>query len=300
MNARRGLVGVMLVVLAAACGDDAAQPDAAPAPRDGSVLPDAFDAAAVIDAAAPDTAIAPDTGGGDQASPADGLAEADGAMCLGPIPGCTGTSGGMCDPVCQARCGCQQRCAVVSGMSACVPPAPDPVAVGEKCMARADTCQAGSLCLEEPEPVCGDRCYRFCRSDADCKGGASCSIEVQFASSATTFRVCSPPAATCDPTGPATCDRPGAPPGAFACYVASAANPDTVVCDCAGRLKVGEGCMYEHECAPGLECMRVSGVSTCRPICKLKEPGGCPPNSVCSPMGTTGKPSTLYGFCAPV
>src|SRR5438045_7525967 len=79
----------------------------------------------------PKSDAAPDVGGRfDAAKVADGSSsgaeaggpgpDGGGAMCLGPIPNCAATAGGACDPVCQARCGCGQRCALFSGMPACV------------------------------------------------------------------------------------------------------------------------------------------------------------------------------------
>jgi hypothetical protein len=57
--------------------------------------------------------------------------------------------------------------------------------------------------------------------------------------------------------------------------------------------------MFEHECAPGLECIRVAGAAgACRRVCRLGMSGGCPEGGTCSPLGTAAAPSTVFGYCA--
>jgi hypothetical protein len=285
-------VALVFLLVGVGCGDGATAPDAGGdgGGSDVPVLPDAS-----IDVAA-DTAVDLTADAGSDSGADDGAA-GDAAMCVGPIPGCTGPGDGLCDPICQSRCGCQQRCAISAGLAACVAPAATPIPVGERCTARADSCQAGAICLEETEAACGDRCFRFCRSDADCAGGAACHIEVQFGASATAFRVCGPPAELCDPTGAAACARADRPAPTFGCYVLSSELTDTAVCDCAGQLKLGDPCNFEHECLPGLECIRLAGAATCRQTCKLATPTTCPAGTACKPMGLPTKLSTLYGYC---
>src|SRR5262245_4640192 len=130
----RALLATVLLLGACDDGDDPPRPKA--------------DAAVPLDAGgAADVASLPD-GPGSDAPGDDGPAKPD-AMCGDPLPGCAATTGGACDHVCQARCGCGQRCAIFSGAAACVPPAEKPVAVGGACSADLDDCAAGAVCLGE-------------------------------------------------------------------------------------------------------------------------------------------------------
>lgn len=231
--------------------------------------------------------------------PDDAGAGPDGkSMCLGPIPACTPAGSGMCDHVCQSGCGCQQRCALFAGTPACVPPASTPVPLGGSCSADLDDCSAGFVCLSEASAKCGAHCYRFCRTSADCPGGALCDFDVEVGGK-TVAKACSSPPEKCDPTGAATCLGGARPAPTFGCYVLSAQDPDSAVCDCAGNKPMGAACMFEHECAPGLECIRVGGAAgTCRRVCHLGAAGGCPAGVACAPLGTAATPSTVYGYCA--
>ena len=74
-------------------------------------------------------------------------------MCQGPSLVAAGARAAPAHSVCQARCGCQQRCALVSGMPACVPPASAPVVLGGNCSDGIDDCSAGSVCLGEALPA---------------------------------------------------------------------------------------------------------------------------------------------------
>jgi hypothetical protein len=255
----------------------------------------------------PKSDAAADLGGGVDAAKTPDLAGTPGpdagngpdamSMCLGPIPDCTPSPGGACDHVCQARCGCGQRCAIFSGAPACVPPAPAPVALGGACSATLDDCSAGAVCLGEASESCGSHCYRFCRTSADCPSGAQCDLDVEVASK-TVAKACSAPPEKCDPTGAAPCANAARPSPLFACYVQSQ-NPDSAVCDCAGGKNLGEACMFEHECAPGLECIRVgNGGGVCRRVCHLGVSGSCQAGTTCAPLGTAAAPSTIYGYCA--
>jgi hypothetical protein len=278
MTARPALLGIVLVV---ACGGS----DAPPRTNDAAaVLPDAV---VTKDLAAPTDGPAVEAG----SSP-------DGLLMCAPIAGCTPSAAGACDHVCQARCGCQQRCAFFNGMAACLPPAEKPVALGGTCSEERDDCAGGTVCLNEASKACKSHCYRYCRTDADCSGGALCSFEVEVAG-ATVAKACSSPPEQCDPTGQAGCLDPSRPAPTFGCYVLSAQAPDRAVCDCAGDKTQGQPCMFEHECAPGLECIRVGGApGACRQVCKLGAAGGCPGGATCSPLGTAAAPSTVFGYCA--
>jgi len=272
MTAPRLRTALLLVSLALACGGS----DPSPKQDAAGVEP--------ADAAGPGGHV---TGGPDGAT-----------MCSPVLPRCAPSAAGACDHVCQARCGCQQRCAFVAGMAACVPPAPTPVHVGGACSANLDDCAAGAVCLDEASPACQSHCYRYCRIDTDCAGGARCTIDVEVGG-ATVAKACSVPPEDCDPTGEAPCLAGDRPAPTFGCYVVSAAAPDKAVCDCAGNRKQGQSCMFEHECSPGLECVRVGGgAGACRRVCRLGLAGGCPNGSACTPLGTAATPSTVFGYCS--
>lgn len=231
-----------------------------------------------------------------------------GGMCYGPAPACAVVSGGGCDPVCQAGCKCMEKCGVdgVTGMSACRAASPPFLKLSESCdasEASKDACQPGLICLREVRDVCGSHCYRFCRSDSDCSGGARCAIDVRFQMAAPTYRVCTPPQESCAPWGAARCVSGMRPTPAFGCYILSSAARDATVCDCAGTKPLWmpgstETCTFEHECQPGLECIKLGAEpGRCRRVClqgaMTVMTGGCPVGGSCRPL----EGSTKYGFC---
>jgi hypothetical protein len=221
---------------------------------------------------------------------------------FGPYPGCKMSADQSCDPVCQARCGCNERCLLGTGGVAVCRAQPGPsVNLGESCDAADDRCQPGLLCLQEgpDHPACGAHCYRHCRADSDCSGGAKCTIEVQFASSTRSNFVCTAPPEACSPWGAARCATAGQRPfPTFGCYVMSAAFPSLAVCDCAGTVKPGQACTYEHECEPGSECVAIGGSRLCRRVCEVgvvagPVAGGCSINQTCTAFSSGAK----FGYC---
>jgi hypothetical protein len=284
MTATRAFLAATALAVLWGCGSS----DAPPRPKS--------DAAPDVGTKAVDAARAPDGPGSD--GPGDDGPSGPDAMCGAPIPGCSPTTGGACDHVCQARCGCGQRCAIFNATPACVPPAQNPVAVGGACSPDFDDCTAGAVCLGEAAPACGNHCYRFCRTSADCPGGALCDLDV-VVNNKTVAKACSSAPEKCDPTGEARCTSAGRPSPLFGCYVLSAQDPDSATCDCAGVKAAAAACMFEHECKPGLECIRVGTAGgTCRQVCHLGAAGSCPMGMTCAPLGTAGAPSTVFGYCA--
>jgi hypothetical protein len=227
------------------------------------------------------------------------------AAPYGPFPGCTPPADIRgCDPVCQAGCGCTQRCKLQNGNNVCRDEGPNFLNEYAACDPVDDRCRPGTICLQESmdHPACGARCYRHCRSDTDCPM-AKCSVDVQFGNSATKHRVCSPPMDACNPWGMATCSSAsGRALPTFGCYVMSSTYPDIPICDCAGTLPIGAMCMFEHECVPGAECVLAGGVRACRRMCKVGLPamspipiGGC---GLMTPMVCNPFPgSTQFGYC---
>lgn len=240
-----------------------------------------------------------------------GMGGTTGAMCnrpfgqgFGPFPACTPMMGTPphCDPVCQSGCSCGESCNIEGASFVCRAPTPPAHPLGDSCDAKAaNSCVAGAICLEETDPAqCGAHCYRHCRADSDCPGGAHCSVEIQFGNTNTTYKVCAPPPETCNPFNRALCANATARPSpAFACYIASNRYPNETVCDCAGDKKEGETCEFEHQCVPGAECVKIGNSAMCRRVCMLGVAGGvvmggCPPAAPnCTPFSN----STKWGYC---
>jgi hypothetical protein len=221
----------------------------------------------------------------------------DAAMCLGPVMCSSSKSSGACDLVCQQGCKCNERCTVGTSGVTCVEATAPPRGDGETCDARTDNCRAGSICLEEVRSECGAHCYRFCRAHADCGTRSRCVGEATFGNAKE--QICSPPIELCSPVGLARCSSVSGT--AFGCYILSAEFADLTVCDCAGNLPEGQACVTEHQCNPGLECIKLPGEThgTCRPVCRLgAAPGatGACRVGACNPFITT-RTSTVYGYC---
>jgi hypothetical protein len=223
----------------------------------------------------------------------------------GPFASCTPSPDAKgCDPVCQSGCGCTERCKLESGNNVCRAEGPNFLTEYAACEPRDDRCRPGTICLQESQdhPACGARCYRHCRSDADCPN-AKCSVEVQFGASATKHKVCSPPMDACNPWGQATCSpASGRAQPTFGCYVMSSVYPDIPICDCAGNIPIGQQCMYEHECVPGAECVLANGLRACRRVCKVGVPpmspvpiGGCGVGNMMTCVAFPG--SSQFGYC---
>lgn len=235
----------------------------------------------------------------------DTMTPAEAGMCMagdpyGPIAACTPANTQGCDPVCQTKCGCGERCAMDSGMPTCKKQSGPFVGNGGNCQTSQDLCQPGFLCLRESADVdaCGAHCYRHCRADADCPGGAKCTTEVQFPSGAGT-KVCSSPPEACDPFV-GRCTNTGLRPfPLFGCYVLSKTETNLTSCECAGTKPVGAACTFEHECVPGAECFFLPGSGgQCRKTCSTElvvgpNPGPCPANQACVPFPGSAK----YGYC---
>jgi hypothetical protein len=235
---------------------------------------------------------------------AEAMTPGEAGMCMagdpyGPIAACTPANTQGCDPVCQTKCGCGERCAMDSGMPTCKKQSGPFVGSGGTCQTSQDLCQPGFLCLRESADVdaCGAHCYRHCRADADCPGGAKCATEVQFPSGAGT-KVCSSPPEACDPFV-GRCTNTGQRPfPLFGCYVMSKTETNLTSCECAGTKPVGAACMFEHECVPGAECFFLQGAGLCRKVCSTElvvgpNPGPCPANQICTPFPGSAK----YGYC---
>jgi hypothetical protein len=230
-----------------------------------------------------------------------------GGMCTtpsgqyGPFPGCMPPAGATtCDPVCQSGCACNERCKLEAGLAVCRQAGPVFLQQYDSCVPSDDNCRPGTICLQESmdHPACGNHCYRHCRDNGDCPNGTKCSVEVNFGNASSPNKVCSPPIDGCNPFGQARCVKNDRPYPTFGCYLLSSNFPDVAVCDCAGSVKTGDPCTFEHECEPGSECVS-AGTRICRRVCKVgvttggPAVGGCPLNMICTPF-----PKGLtFGYC---
>jgi len=200
-------------------------------------------------------------------------------MCVGPLPtaacAVVTQSPGLCDPVCQRGCACDQRCTISGNAPDCVQPR-GTLSVGDLCNERNDTCRPGTLCLTEwDEAKCGGHCYRNCRVDADCGGGAHCSVSLESAGTELQIKVCDNPPENCSPVfGKGSCsDAKSRPFPAFGCYLMGSKYPDEATCECAGIKKEGEICTFERECQPGHTCIEgPNRTGFCRKVCPLLAP----------------------------
>ncbi len=236
-------------------------------------------------------------------------------MTMDAIPACqpppTAPAPGKCDPVCQAGCRTGEKCNVSGPSASCVPAGTVMKGLVESCDPKVDQCRGGSICLEEPFRECGAHCYRYCRSDTDCLIGGmagKCTGQVLSDDKVTMFSICSPPREMCSPIlgalplGRVACAGGGGPASTrpyptFGCYILSTLFPDEAVCDCAGKKTEGVVCEVEHDCVPGLECVKVDNINKCRQLCRLDTMGPCPVGQKCTPFTIRNTTSRMFGYC---
>ena len=233
-------------------------------------------------------------------------------ICFDARPDCT-PAPGLCDPFCQAGCGCQEKCSVNTiGDLTCNPPRASgfPRGLMQDCMdvvspgtkMQTDNCAQGTVCLDEGG--CFPRCFQFCRTTTDCVN-ASCTRAVGGVKSGQ--KVCDVPFVDgCVPLpgglnmgcGPAT--------GTMACYISSS-SPTHTICDCPfSNVGSNGACMRSRDCIKGLTCVDKGDGSSpiCLQVCRLADRGlnDCPSrlDGSCHkyfgiPPGTDFNPT--YGFC---
>lgn len=229
-----------------------------------------------------------------------------GGMCVMPIPGCkpSASAAAACDEVCQTGCGCNERCTLSGRQVSCQPDSGGRQRIGDACSGTTpDTCAPGLLCLDEPEPVCGRRCFRYCTDDSDCTEGAHCTVPLVLAGTGepeeTGVKVCDVPPEACSPIfGEGKCKRSDRPGDAYGCYLMGTGFPNATVCDCAGTLAEDAPCEVERECLPGLFCVTDKQLqNTCKRVCPLDQPavarGICGMGKTC----TAFQGSIRWGTC---
>jgi hypothetical protein len=210
---------------------------------------------------------------------------------------CVRTAGDIppvCDPAVAASCpgagsACRVSCDgiradVVCAKSGAIQP-------GQICLGD-DDCVPGARCLntgcEDGAGQSIQRCYAYCKSDADCGGGTAQCLRNACNDARIPFGSCT---MACDPRGPKTS---GCPQG-LECllYQGNFTN-----CSChtpkAGGAD-GDPCTMVDDCLPGNTCVFELTRQTCRAICKIDDPGTCRPGRTCSPLPD----QRLYGACLP-
>jgi hypothetical protein len=203
------------------------------------------------------------------------------AACLAPpAQVCTDlpSGGEACNPACQTGCACG-RCTIANDQPTCLPAGSK--TVGAVCSLAADDCEAGLGCIPEPG-TCGPsfgRCYRFCRSAADCNGLGCFTGPLSGA-----HKICALPAQPCNPVLDSGCAST-----AVGCYWTEGS---TTFCDCRGIQDEGDTCNIYNDCIGGFTCVMQGGTTgRCRKVCS---PGGGECFSPQTCRITTGNP---YGYC---
>ncbi len=224
------------------------------------------------------------------------------AGCL-PVSPATRDAGVMtCSAIqtCQVNCAAQRNECIMGGTN---PP-------GSPCMTNAD-CQPGTQCFDYSGTGCATKvCLRFCGGTPDCVAfgnggggpGSVCEGRVVCSGVDTAYHTCT---FNCDPTAPAA-SALGNCPGTLKCLMP--ASMDKVDCACPEPTRTktaGEPCNGAADCAPGFICNVVSGVRTCRAICRCnKNSAGACTTDTCSKAADAGattctpvSDNTVYGVC---
>jgi hypothetical protein len=196
------------------------------------------------------------------------------------------SAGTACNPTCQTGCACG-RCNVAGTAAVCTE------TVGTKqlsqvCTTGSDDCAPGLICLLESCGAQLGRCYRHCTSASQCQSGVACQLPIlDSAGNDTNFKTCDLAPETCDPVA-----RTGCLNAALNCYLDSGG---ATFCDCpSGNTPVAQGgaCTGYNDCAAGLACVSVAGVTglRCRQLCTQAR-STCNNGQRCIPAGAT------YGYC---
>jgi hypothetical protein len=161
------------------------------------------------------------------------------------------------------------------------------------CMA-SEECAPGHACFRGPD---GGVCARVCCPASDsalCGTDTRCSADGTLSNGVvTSWGRCAPHTA-CDLFAP---ERSCAPrEGCYIVYPRRETEPETE-CLYAGSADVGDRCVEQNDCRPGLFCAGI-GSRSCVRICRLDEPESCPSDEgrcvaqAYSPRGT--------GVCVPL
>lgn len=233
--------------------------------------------------------------------------------CNMPVPGCTPSGSGACDPVCQTgSCKCDEKCTTSSsGVAACVK-WKGVQKVFETCTitdygspSQNDDCAPGSICLHpDPDDARGAWCFAFCESDDDCPGSRCVSravVPTAPPAAPPTAKVCDVPFTPCDPFMPTSSPTTsnGCPGDRPYCYLTSpdpSSGASRTVCEYkSGGRGVNEGCTWSRDCYPGLVCPRVDGEPGRRGVGSCTAP--CVTTSSTCTIGSCQAYGSNYGYC---
>ncbi len=251
----------------------------------------------------PDAGAASDaTGATADAQPVAACTAAQATPPYGPFAVCSANRpipNSTCDPVCQAGCPCNHRCILNDQTNssfdceASAPPANTVFKNPLEACNGSDTelCAPGSVCI--PDNLCGNLCYKLCRTDEDCGGNSRCTTSTIVVGDQPVSNVlfCSPPIETCNPVGAAACSPARTDFNCvFLAGLTGIGNTDNTVCDCSTLHynALGTSCSpTPDDCQPGLVCVN----GTCHAVCNLSgTTAGC---SACTAIYG----SKSYGYC---
>ncbi|NUN13461.1 MAG: hypothetical protein HUU55_07485 [Myxococcales bacterium] len=178
-----------------------------------------------------------DTTVGDSDSPAD--------------PKCAVPEKKTCNALCGTGCEPGEACLFIENSWLCA--TEGTVANGGECNGSSE-CKKG-VCATGTDGI--PRCIAPCLDDQDCGTDSVCTLSVQGAEP---FKFCTQKAAACTPLVSGQC------PDGQSCYLANNATQ----CLQIGEKGIGDSCVSPNECADGLSCLNVAGVSACVRMCSTK------------------------------
>lgn len=156
-----------------------------------------------------------------------------------------------CNALCGTGCDPNESCLFIENNWLCA--TAGAVAHGGECNGSGD-CAKG-VCATGTDGI--PRCIDPCLDDTDCGAEGVCTLSVQGAEP---FKFCTGKAAACTPLLADQC------PIGQSCYLANNATQ----CLQIGEKGVGDKCVSPNECADGLSCLNVAGVSGCVRMCSTK------------------------------
>jgi hypothetical protein len=135
-------------------------------------------------------------------------------------------------------------------------------------------CRAPADCAPGYECVASDgTCRHYC-----CTGNSACLPDVQFCDIQQTAQASPLSVPVCMPIEPCALLQPGACPLHETCAVVR--EDGSKSCVAVGNASVGESCETDH-CKADLVCLGAPRYHHCYSLCKMTQPGQCPPTQTC-------------------
>jgi hypothetical protein len=134
-------------------------------------------------------------------------------------------------------------------------------------------CRAPSDCAPGYECVGDGTCRHYC-----CTGNSACRPDVQFCDIQQAAQASRMSVPVCMPIEPCALLQPGACPPGETCAVVR--EDGSKSCVAVGDASVGDSCETDH-CKADLVCLGVPGFRRCYSLCKMTQPGQCPPAQTC-------------------